>query len=54
MSKNNQLMKKDFVQYILSGNKIKFELGELKENGDLKLKIKVEDHEGYLEFPVKA
>jgi P pilus assembly chaperone PapD len=53
-SKNNQLMKKDFVQYILSGNKIKFELGELKQNGDLKLKIKVEDHEGYLEFPVKA
>lgn len=53
-SKNKEVLRKDFTQYVLSGNKIKFELGEVKATGDLKLKIKVEEHGEYLEYPIKG
>lgn len=51
--KNNEILKKDLTLYVLGGNKIKVELGELKNNGKLKLKVKVDEH-GYLEFPKKG
>ena len=51
---NNEVLKKDFTQYVLSGNEIKFEIGEIKTTGNLKLKIKVEEYGEYLEYPISA
>ncbi|WP_216935064.1 MULTISPECIES: molecular chaperone [unclassified Acinetobacter] len=53
-SNNNEVLKKDLTQYVLSGNKIKFEIGEIKTTGNLKLKIKVEEYGEYLEYPINA
>ena len=49
-----EVLKKDFTQYVLSGNEIKFEIGEIKTTGNLKLKIKVEEYGEYLEYPISA
>lgn len=53
-NKNKEVFKKDLTLYILSGNKIRYNLGDFKNNNsELKLKVKVEEY-GYLEFPVKG
>ncbi|WP_034587254.1 molecular chaperone [Acinetobacter sp. HR7] len=52
-NKNNELLRQDVALYVLSGNKIRVELGEIKEGNAAKLKIKL-DEAGYVEFPVKG
>ncbi|ATO18698.1 hypothetical protein BS636_02985 [Acinetobacter sp. LoGeW2-3] len=51
--KNNELLRQDVALYVLSGNKVKFELREMKTGNAVKLKIKL-DEAGYIEFPVKS
>lgn len=53
-NKNNELLRQDLALYVLSGNKIKFELGEIRTGNIAKLKIKLDEQAGYLEFPVKG
>ena len=49
-----EIVKKNIVQYILSGKKVVVDLGDINVNGKLKLKIKLEDQAEYLEFPIKV
>lgn len=51
---NKEIVKKNIVQYILSGKKVVVDLGDINVNGRLKLKIKLEDQAEYLEFPIKV
>lgn len=51
---NKEIVKKNIVQYILSGKKVVVDLGDINVNGKLKLKIKLEDQAEYLEFPIKV
>lgn len=51
---NKEIVKKNIVQYILSGKKVVVDLGDISVNGKLKLKIKLEDQAEYLEFPIKV
>ncbi|WP_214645303.1 fimbrial biogenesis chaperone [Acinetobacter terrae] len=53
-NKNNEILKKKLGQYVLGGNRIKLELGEIKNNDELKIKIKTDKDEKYLEYSVKG
>lgn len=53
-NKNTELLRQDLALYVLSGNKIKVELGQIKTGSAAKLKLKLDEQAGYLEFPVKG
>ena len=53
-NKNKEILKKKLGQYVLGGNRIKLELGEIANNNELKIKIKTDKDEKYLEYSVKG
>lgn len=53
-NKNKEILKKKLGQYVLGGNQIKLELGEVTNNNELKIKIKTDKDEKYLEYSVKG
>lgn len=53
-NKNKEILKKKLGQYVLGGNRIKLELGEITNNNELKIKIKTDKDEKYLEYSVKG
>ena len=53
-NKDKEILKKKLGQYILGGNRIKLELGEIANNNELKIKIKTDKDEKYLEYSVKG
>ncbi|MFC6167375.1 fimbrial biogenesis chaperone [Acinetobacter terrestris] len=53
-NKDKEILKKKLGQYILGGNRIKLELGEITNNNELKIKIKTDKDEKYLEYSVKG
>lgn len=53
-TKNKEILKKKLAQYVLGGNTIKLELGEITNNNELKIKIKTDKDEKYLEYSVKG
>ncbi|WP_407307512.1 molecular chaperone [Acinetobacter sp.] len=53
-NKDKEILKKKLGQYVLGGNQIKLELGEITNNNELKIKIKTDKDEKYLEYSVKG
>lgn len=53
-NKDKEILKKKLGQYVLGGNRIKLELGEITNNNELKIKIKTDKDEKYLEYSVKG
>lgn len=53
-NKDKEILKKKLGQYVLGGNRIKLELGEIANNNELKIKIKTDKDEKYLEYSVKG
>lgn len=51
---NKEILKKKLGQYVLGGNRIKLELGEITNNNELKIRIKTDKDEKYLEYSVKG
>lgn len=51
---NKEILKKKLAQYVLGGNRIKLELGEITNNNELKIRIKTDKDEKYLEYSVKG
>ena len=53
-AKGATMTKMALSQYVLGGNAIEIPLAGLKTNGEIKIKIKTEDDEKYLEFMIKG
>ncbi|RZJ21959.1 fimbrial biogenesis chaperone [Acinetobacter sp. UBA3106] len=53
-NRNKEILKKKLAQYVLGGNRIKLELGEITNNNELKIRIKTDKDEKYLEYSVKG
>ena len=53
-AKGITMTKMALSQYVLGGNTIEIPLEGFKTNGEIKIKIKTEDDEKYLEFMIKG